>query len=155
MNITKVKILNNRTAIVKYEVDVHCATEKRTHEGVEKVTDEFYNAFKKSRETFVEYLSKLKNDVERIRTLEINLYYKAQELKQISYTVEYTPTNENNTTVQITTPKLPVWVEKPKAGTYYVSGKDLEIIHYIVMLAENYINGETKTKQMALNIEVA
>lgn len=147
MNITKIKLLNDETALVKYQVDNETSVEKREFAGKEKVTTEFKTAFLNTKHTFVEYFAKLKNDIDRIKTLEVDFEYKNNTLKNASYKVVYSPSNEMNTSVNITTPKLPIWDDKAKKGVFYVSGKDIEIIDKARELAERYINGDTRTKQ--------
>lgn len=152
MNVTKIKLLADDTALVDYQIDSEKSIEKRSFEGKEKVTQEFKNAFLDTKNTFVEYLTKLKNDVARIKTLEIKFDYKGNVLKSACYQVCYAPSNEVNTPVNITTPKLPIWNEKAKPGTFYISGIDIEIINDVRKFAENYINGDTRTKQMKLEV---
>ena len=53
MNITKIKLLNDETALVKYQVDNETSVEKREFEGKEKVTSEFKTAFLNTKHTFV------------------------------------------------------------------------------------------------------
>ena len=152
MNITKIKLGTDDTAYISYQVENDLSIEKRNYEGKEKITDEFKRAFQKTRTTFVSYLTKLQNDLERIKTLEVNFEYKNNALKTVSYTVCYAPTDEINTPVNITTPKLPIWNDKAKAGTFYVSGQDLGIINEVRSFAEKYINGDTRTKQMKIEV---
>lgn len=152
MYITKIKLLPDDTATIDYQIDNETSIEKRSFEGKEKVTQDFKNAFIDTKNTFVEYLTKLKNDVARIKTLEVKFEYKANILKSVCYQVCYAPSDEVNTPVNITTPKLPIWNEKAKAGTYYVSGQDIDIINNVRKFAENYILGDTRTKQMKIEV---
>lgn len=152
MNITKIKVAGDYTATIDYQVDNDTSIEKRSFEGKEQITDDFIRAFQNTRNTFVEYLTKLKNDVHRIKPLELKFEYKAGSLKNVAYTVCYAPTDEINTPVNITTPKLPIWTDKAKEGTFYVSGQDIDIINEVRKFAENYIKGDTRTKQMKLEV---
>lgn len=152
MNITKIKLLSDDTAVIDYQIDTESSTEKRTYEGKEKITQEFKNAFYNTKSTFVAYLTKLKNDISRIKTLEVKFEYKGNILKNACYQVCYAPSDEINTPVNITTPKLPIWNEKAKEGTFYISGADIEIINTVQTLAKNYVKGDTRTKQMRLEV---
>lgn len=148
LQITKIKLKEGAIGEISYLVESDTSTEVITHKGVEKVTQEFANAFTSTKETFVQYLTRLKNDTDRIVMQEITFDYKDKDIDSVIYLANYYPHSNLKTKVSIKTPKLPIFKESLKDTTFSVSGQDVLLLERLCAYAEAYINGDTRTKQM-------
>lgn len=155
IKINKIKILNDLTAEISYKSKTDLGTENITYSGVEKVTDEFQQAFQKAVNGFVATLPVLEKE-QHLNKITMNCiqldYDKSDILSHALYSVKYAYNDSSNSVVNINTPKLPIFREDFDEKTFCISGKDEQDLYNIIELAKAYLNGDTRTKQMKLEI---
>lgn len=150
--ISKIKIENDQTATINFKSTTDMDTSDVTYSGKEKVTDEFFKKFQSAVSSFVEILPALKKDSNNITMNSIKFDYgKSDKLEKVSYSVKYKP--QQNVLTNIPVNNIPIYNEDFSETTFSVSGKDETLLYEILELAEAYLNGETKTKQMKLEVE--
>ena len=148
--ITKIKVNEDLTAIVYYkENSNNTDTREIVFKGGEKITDEFNTAFQKSKSTFGEIIPLLKDDLHKIRMISISFEYnEVKQINKVSYNVKYTP--QKGVKTEIPVKNLPIYDETIKSFT--VSGKDVDLLYEILDYANKYIKGDTRTKQMKIEV---
>lgn len=153
--INKIKINNDKTAIISYVQSEDLSCSEIVHTGKEKVTDEFFKKFQETVSTFCGILSKLKPDANQITMNAIKFSYNsAGVLEKVLYSVKYQYHTAGNAFVNISTPMIPIHKEHFDEKTFCIAGSDETLLHDIVKLAKAYINGDTGTVQGKLNLVV-
>lgn len=153
IKINKIKILNDSTAEISYKSRTDLGTENISYSGIEKVTDEFQEAFQKAKEGFVACLPVLEKDIDKITMNVLQFDYdKSDKVSHALYSVKYAYNNANNAVVNITTPKLPVFREEFDEKTFCINGMYEQHLYEIIELAKAYLKGDTRTKQMKLEV---
>ena len=153
IKINKIKILNDDTAEISYKSKTELGTEHISYSGTEKVTDEFKQAFQKAKEGFIACLPILEKHINKITMNVLQLDYDKQDkLSHALYSVKYAYNDANNAVVNITTPKLPVYREEFDEKTFCINGKYEQELYEIIELAKAYLKGDTRTKQMKLEV---
>ena len=149
--ISKVKIENDLTATIEFKKATDMNTSQIVFTGKEKVTEEFAATFQKTVSSFVEIMPALKNETDNITMNSIKFDYgKDEKLEKVSYAVKYTP--QKNVLTNIPINSVPIYKDSFSETTFAVSGKDESLLYSILELAEKYINGDTRTKQMKLEV---
>ena len=149
--ISKVKIENDLTATIEFKKATDMDTSQIAFTGKEKVTEEFAATFQKTVSSFVEIMPALKNEAHNITMNSIKFDYgKDEKLEKVSYSVKYTP--QKNVLTNIPINSVPIYKDSFSETTFAVSGKDESLLYSILELAEKYINGDTRTKQMKLEV---
>ena len=149
--ISKVKIEKDLTATIEFKKATDMDTSQIVFTGKEKVTEEFAATFQKTVSSFVEIMPALKNEAHNITMNSIKFDYdKDEKLEKVSYAVNYTP--QNNVLTNIPINSVPIYKDSFSETTFAVSGKDETLLYSILELAEKYINGDTRTKQMKLEV---
>lgn len=154
--INKVKINNDKTAVISYVQQGDLSSSEVVFTGKEKVTDEFFKKFQENVEGFVGCMPILSNDIANITMNAIKFDYGKDNgaLKQVLYSVKYAFNPANNAVVNISTPLLPLFKEGMDDNVFYVSERHEELLKEVIELAKAYINGDTGTVQGKLNLEV-
>lgn len=153
IKINKIKILNDSTAEISYKSRTDLGTETIHYSGTEKVTDEFYKAFQKGVDGFVACLPILEKDMYKITMNVLQFDYdKSDKVSHALYSVKYAYNEANNAVVNITTPKLPIFREEFDEKTFCINGKYEQDLYEIIELAKAYLKGDTRTKQMKLEV---
>lgn len=149
--ISKIKIENDQTATINFKSTTDMDTSEVTYSGKEKVTDEFLKKFQSAVSSFVEILPALKNDSNNITMNSIKFNYgNCDKLDKVSYSVKYKP--QENVLTNIPVNNIPIYKEEFSEKIFSVSGKDEKLLYEILELADAYLKGETKTKQMKLEV---
>lgn len=149
--ITKIKVNNDQTATINFKDSTDLDTKEITFTGKEKITDEFNGAFQNTLKSFTEIIPALKADIKNLTMNAIKLAYgKDERIEKVSYAVKYKP--QNNILTNIPLNNVPIYKEEFSETTFAVSGKDEELLYNLLDFAKSYIAGETKTKQMTLEV---
>lgn len=149
--ISRIKIENDQTAKIEFKKSTDMDTSNVEFVGKEKVTEEFFKKFQETVNSFVEIMPALKNEAHNITMNAIRFDYgKNERLEKVSYAVKYTP--QKNVLTNIPVNSVPIYREELSETTFSVSGKDEKLLYAILELAEKYINGDTRTKQMKLEV---
>ena len=154
--ITKVKINNDKTAIINYVQSGDLSTSEVVFTGREQVTNEFDAKFQENIHAFLGCMPSLKQDATNIKMNVIKFDYGKENgaLENVLYSVKYAFNPANNAVVNISTPLLPLYKDGMKEGTFYVSESHEGLLKEVIELAKAYINGDTGTKQGKLNLVV-
>lgn len=153
IKINKIKILNDDTAEISYKSKTDLGTETIHYSGTEKVTDEFKEAFKQTKGGFIATLPVLEKHSEKITMNCIQFDYdKTDKLQNVLYSVKYAYNENNNAVVNINTPKLPIYRDEFDESVFCVSGKDEQDLYSVLDYAKAYLKGDTRTKQMKLEV---
>ena len=154
--INKVKINNDKTAVINYVLQGDLSSSEVVFTGKEKVTDEFFKKFQENVEGFVGCMPILSNDIANITMNAIKFDFGKDNgaLKQVLYSVKYAFNPANNAVVNISTPLLPLYKEGMDENTFYISENHEELLKEVIELAKAYINGDTGTVQGKLNLVV-
>ena len=155
--INKIKINNDKTAIISYVQSEDLSSSEVVFTGKEKVTDEFFKKFQDNVDGFIGCLPALKNESKNIVMNAIKFDYEKGNglLKSILYSVKYAFNPANNAVVNISTPLLPIYKDNFDEKTFCISGKHEQLLIDVIELATRYINGETGTVQGKLNLVVS
>lgn len=149
--ISKIKIENDQTATIEFKKSTDMNTSSVSFTGKEKVTEEFESKFQETVNSFVEILPALRNEISNITMNSIKFdYSKDEKLEKVSYSVKYKP--QKNVLTNIPVNSIPIYKDSFTEQTFSVSGKDETLLYKILELAQNYINGDTRTKQMKLEV---
>lgn len=149
--ISKIKINNDGTAIINFKKSSDLDTREIVFSGKEKVTDDFKTKFQEAVSTFVEIVPALKKEISNITMNSISLNYGNDEkIDKVSYAVKYKP--QNSVLANIPVNNVPIYKDSFGDETFAVSGKDESLLYEILELAQAYINGDTATKQIKLEI---
>lgn len=149
--ITKIKVNNDQTATINFKDSTDLNTKEIVFTGKEKITDEFNKAFQDALESFTEIIPVLKKDIKNLTMNAIKFEYgKNEKIEKVSYAVKYKP--QNNIITNIPVNNVPIYKEEFTEKTFAVSGKDEDLLYALLEFAENYINGDTRTKQMKLEV---
>lgn len=152
MFINKIQIKEGR-GLIQFSNDCDTSTSEGTFTGKDECTEEFKNLFQSSIEIFGEILPIFKTKLADIKMNAINFNYDKQGfLEKVLFSVIYTFTKQGNV-VNISTGQIPIYKENMAETTLAVSGKHVELLHEIIAKAKDYMNSETRTKQMSLIID--
>ena len=77
-------------------------------------------------------------------------YSEGEKIDKVSYTVKYKP--QESVLANIPINNVPIYKDTFTEKTFAVSGKDEKLLYSILDYASKYIQGETKTKQMKLEV---
>lgn len=155
--ITKVKINNDKTAVINYVQSGDLSSSEVIFTGKEKVTDEFFNKFQENISGFIGCMPTLSKDIKDITMNAIKFDYGKDNgaLQSVLYSVKYAFNPANNAVVNISTPPLPLYKDGMSEKTFYVSERHEALLKEVIKLAKAYINGDTGTKQQNLNLEIS
>lgn len=149
--ITKIKVNNDKTATINFKESGNLDTKEVVFTGKEKVVDEFNNAFQSAVNSFVEICPALKSDTKNLTMNAINFEYGQNEkIEKVSYAVKYKP--QSNVITNIPVNNIPIYKEEFTEKTFSVSGKDEKLLYEILEYAQKYISGDTRTKQMKIEV---
>lgn len=150
--ISRIKIENDQTATIEFKKTTDMDTSNVTFSGKEKVTEEFAAKFQESVNSFVEIFPALKPETQNITMNAIKFDYGSDErIEKVSYAVKYKP--QTNVLANIPANSIPIYKESFTDKTFSVSGKDETLLYEILSLAQAYINGDTRTKQMTMKFD--
>lgn len=153
IKINKIKILNDNTAEISYKSKTELGTEHIAYAGTEQVTGDFQRAFQDTVNGFIATIPILEKHQHKITMNCIQFEYdKIDKLQKVMYSVKYAYNEKNNSVVNISTPKLPLFREEFDENTFCISGKDEQDLYNVLELAKAYLKGETRTKQMKLEV---
>lgn len=149
--ITKIKVNNDQTATINFKDSSDMDTKEIVFTGKEKIVDEFSEAFQKALNSFTAIIPVLKSDSKNLTMNAIKLEYGQNErIEKVSYAVKYKP--QNNVITNIPVNNVPIYKEEFTEKTFSVSGKDEELLYTILEFAKKYIAGDTRTKQMKIEV---
>lgn len=154
--INKIKILNDKTAVINYVQSGDLSSSEVVFTGKEEVTNEFFNKFQENISGFLGCIPKLSEDAKNITMNAIKFDYAKDNgtLQNVLYSVKYAFNPANNAVVNISTPPLPLYKDGMKEGTFYVSESHEGLLKEVIKLAKGYINGDTGTVQQKMNLKV-
>ena len=149
--ITKIKVNNDQTATINFKDATDLDTKEIVYTGKEKITEEFNIAFQNTLKSFTEIVPALKNDEKNLTMNAIKLEYgKDDRIDKVSYAVKYKP--HDNVLTNIPINNIPIYKETFSEKTFSVSGKDEALLYSLLDFAQKYIAGDTRTKQMKLEV---
>lgn len=149
--ITKIKVCNDQTAIIDFKNTTDLGVNDITFTGEEKITEEFNATFQKAVESVIAIMPSLKNDQSKITMNSITFAYSdANKIEKVSYAVKYQP--QNSILANIPVNNVPIYKDTFTEKTFSVSGKDEKLLYEILEHASKYIAGNTRTKQMKLEV---
>lgn len=149
--ITRIKVNNDQTATINFKEAGDMDTKEIVFTGKEKITDEFSKTFQDSVTSFVEICPAFKNFAKDLTMNAIKFEYnKSEKLEKVSFAVKYQP--QSNILANIPVNNVPIYKEEFTEKTFSVSGKDEKLLYEILEYATKYIAGDTKTKQMKLEV---
>lgn len=152
IKINKIKILNDGTAEIGYKSRTDLGTENISYAGTEKVTEEFLKAFQKSVYGFVSFMSVLEKHTYKVIMNSLQFYYdETEKLSHVIYVVKY-ECNDSKYIVNISTPKLPIYRADFSQNVFCIDGSNEENLYNILDFAKAYLKGDTRTKQMKLEV---
>ncbi len=147
--ITKIKIENDQTAVIEYSENTDMNASSVTFTGKEKVTEEFSKKFQETVNSFVEIIPALQNETGKLKMNVLRFVYgTGDKLEKVSYAVKYEPQKNVHTNIPVNS--IPIYKEEFSEKTFSVSGRDEKLLYEILDLAQKYLNGDTRTKQMKL-----
>lgn len=150
--ITKIKINNDSTATINFKETGDLDTKEIVFTGKEKIVDGFNEAFQEAIKSFVEICPAFKSDKTKLTMNAIKFRYGTDErIDQVSYAVKYKP--HNNVLTNIPVNNVPIYKDEFSDKTFAVSGDDEELLYTILDYATKYITGDTKTKQMKIEVD--
>lgn len=153
IKINKIKILNDNTAEISYKSKTELGTEHIAYAGIEQVTGDFQRAFQDTVNGFIATIPILEKHQHKITMNCIQFEYdKTDKLQNVLYSVKYAYNEKNNSVVNISTPKLPIYRDEFDENTFCVCGKDEQDLYSVIEFAKAYLKGETRTKQMKLEV---
>lgn len=151
MFIKRIQIKEGRW-IINYSNDTDAALNAGTFTGKDECTEEFKNLFQTSKEIFGEIFPVVRKELANTKMNAIQLVYDKQGfLEKVLFSVIFTLKQGN--VINISTPQIPIYKENMAETTLAVSGKHVELLHEIIAKAKDYMNGETRTKQMSLIVD--
>lgn len=151
MFINRIQIKEGRGSI-QFSNDCDTSTSEGTFTGKDECTEEFKTLFQSAKEIFVEIMPALRKDIGSIKMNAISFNYdKSCFLEKVLFSVIFTLKQGN--VINISTPQIPIYKENMAETTLAVSGKHVDLLHEIIAKAKNYMNGETRTKQMSLIVD--
>ena len=149
--ITRIKVNNDQTATINFKESGDMDTKEITFSGKEKITDEFNKIFQDSVASFVEICPAFKTYQKDLTMNAIKFEYgKDDRIEKVSFAVKYQA--QTNIIANIPINNVPIYKEEFTEKTFSVSGKDEQLLYQILEYAEKYIAGETRTKQMRLEV---
>ena len=149
--ITKVKLNNDDTAHIEFKKSDNLGAGSTSWDGEEKVTEDFKKTFQDSVNSFCEIIPALREDKSKITMNAITFNYgNGEKIEKVSYTVKYTPQSSVLTNIPIN--NIPIYKESFTEKTFSVSGKDEKLLYSILDCAQGYLNGDTRTKQIKLEV---
>lgn len=147
-SIQEIKLNEDDTATIKYQLVNQDSNQDVKFEGVEKITNEFRVTFGNVRSTIGEIIEVFQH--KNIKPQKITFDNKKNT---VMYSFLYYPEDDLHPAVTIDTPKLPLLDDKkPSDNKFYVSGLDIEILNAVKKEALKYINGASRTKQIKLEV---
>ena len=150
--ITRIQIKESR-AIISYHDDKDFSLNEGRHTGKEDCTQEFLQKFDSAKEIFGEIIQGLRNELPTITMNVIKFEYNKQGfLDKVLMSVKYKFNKQGNVT-NISTGNIPIYNDNLGENTVCVSGKHVELLHEIIQKAKDYMNGDTRTKQMKLVVD--
>lgn len=152
--ITKVKLNNDDTAHIEFKKSDNLGAGSTSWDGEEKVTEEFKKTFSSCKDGFLGCIPALepKKDNITMNCIKFGYAKDSDKLDNALYSIKYNFNPANNAVVNISTPQLPIYKDTFDESTFCISGKDEEALRKVTELAEKYLNGETRTKQMKLEV---
>ena len=150
--ITKIKLNNDDTAHIEFKKSDNLGAGVTNWDGEEKVTDEFKQTFLGCKRGFLGCIPELKENNITMNCIKLGYGKGNDKIENALYSVKYTFNGANNAVVNISTPQLPIYKESFDEKTFCISGKHEEDLYKINELAIKYLNGETRTKQMKLEV---
>ena len=149
--ITKIKVNNDQTATINFKESTDMDTKEIVFTGKEKITDEFSKAFQGALSSFTEIIPALKNEIKDLTMNAIKLEYgKNEKIDKVSYTVKYKV--HDNVLTNIPVNNVPIYRDDFTEKTFCISGKDEKLLYSLLELAQKYLKGDTRTKQMKLEV---
>lgn len=154
--INKIKVNNDKTAVINYVQQGDLSSSEVVFTGKEKVTDEFFKKFQENVEGFIGCIPALKHDASNIVMNVIKFDYGKDNgrLKNTLYSVKYNFNPANNAVLNISTPMLPLHQDSFDEKTFCIAGKHEQLLYEVIELAKAYINGDTGTVQGKLNLVI-
>lgn len=151
MFISRIQIKEGR-GLITYSNDTESALNAGTFTGKDECTEEFKIIFQSAKEIFGEIFPVVRKELDSIKMNAINFVYDKQGfLEKVLFSVIFTLKQGN--VINISTPQIPIYKENMSDTTLAVSGKHEELLHEIIAKAKDYMNGETRTKQMTLIVD--
>ena len=122
--------------------------------GKDEVTEEFRNLFQEAVDTFIELLPDLRKSKNQIKMNTIRFDYdKSGFLEKVLFSTVWTFNSQGNV-INLNTPQFPIYKPEMSETTVAISGKDEELLHNIIQKAKDYMNGDTRTKQLDIGLKV-
>lgn len=147
--ITKIKFRESK-AIISYKDEQDLSSREGVYTGKDEATGEFRELFQQAVDTFTELLPDLKKQRNQIKMNAIRFDYDKQGfLEKVLFSTVWTFNNQGNV-INLNTPQFPIYKPEMSETTVAISGKDEELMHSIIQKAKDYMNGDTRTKQMKL-----
>ena len=151
--IKKIKVKNDNTAEIQYTTSDDLGKGNITFTGDQQITGEFKRAFQNTVEGFIGCMPLLSKDKTKITMDSIKFEYDASgQLQKALYSVKYAFATAKNAVTNIDTPLLPIYKEEFDDKTFCISGKHEDELYEIIELAKKYLQGQTRTEQMKLEV---
>lgn len=151
MFINRIQIKEGR-GLIQFSNDCDTSTSEGTFTGKDECTEEFKTLFQSAKEIFAEIFPPLRKELDNTKMNAISFNYdKSGFLEKVLFSLIFTLKQGN--VINISTPQIPIYKENMAETTLAVSGKHVDLLHEIIAKAKNYMNGETRTKQMSLIVD--
>ena len=150
--VTKVKLNADDTAHIEFIKSDNLGAGVTNWDGEEKVTEEFKNTFLGCKEGFLGCIPELKEKKVTMNCIKLGYGKGNDKIENALYSVKYAFNEANNAVVNISTPQLPIYKESFDEKTFCIAGKYEKDLYKVQELAIKYLNGETRTKQMKLEV---
>lgn len=151
--IKKIKVLNDNTAEIQYTKSDDLGKGNITFTGDQQITGEFKRAFQNTVEGFIGCMPLLDKDKTKITMNCIKFEYDGSDkLQKALYSVKYAFNSASNAVININTPQLPIYREEFDEKTFCISGKHEDELYEIIDFAKKYLQGQTRTEQMKLEV---
>lgn len=149
--ITKIKVNNDKTATINFKESGDMETKEIVFTGKEKITEDFEKTFQSAVDSFISIIPALEKEAAKITMNTVTFTYgESEKIEKVSYTVKYQP--QKSILANIPINNVPIYKDTFTEKTFAVSGKDEQLLYTILDYASKYISGNTRTKQMKLEV---
>lgn len=151
--IKQITMKENRALISLYDEN-----DFRTQDGnfnvKDEVTEDFKELWDSAKSIIIALNPQLTKEISALRLNHIQFFYdKSGFLSDVSFSVVWTFDNQGHI-LNLNYQKFPIYKPEMAETTVAISGKHVDLLHEIIKKAKDYMNGETRTNQMKLNIVV-
>ncbi len=147
--IKRITMKENR-ALISLSDDDDFKTQNGDFNVKDEVTEEFKTLWDSAKTIIIALNPQLSKEISALRLNNIQFFYDSKGfLKDVSFSVSWT-IDDNGHILNLNYQKFPIYKPEMSETTVAISGKHVDLLHDIIKKAKDYMNGETRTKQMKL-----